>query len=103
MAIRATHWERRDGADREALGNAAYDFCRASRAVQGMNNSRFYWTNTDTVVILGDAESPEVFERPGTPELGKAVFALADLAHQIRDERWVEPRSGQEAYRQAGR
>ncbi len=68
-----------------------------------MNNCRFYWTNTDTVVILRDAESPEVFDRPGTPELGKAVFALADLAHQIRDERWVEPRSGQEAYRQAGR
>ena len=68
-----------------------------------MNHCRFYWTNTDTVVILGDAESPDVFDRPGTPELGKAVFALGDLARQIRDERWAEPRSGQEAYRQAGR
>ena len=103
MAIRATHWRRRDGADREAFGSAAYDFCRASRTVQGMNNSRFYWTDTDTLVILGDAESAEVFDRPGTPEIGKAVFVLADLAQQIRDERWVDPRSGQEAYRQAGR
>ncbi len=103
MALRATHWERRDGTDREAFGNAAYNLCRTSRAVQGMNNCRFYWINTDTLVILGDAESPEVFDRPGTPELLKAAFALADLAHQIRDERWVDPRSGQEAYRQAGR
>ncbi len=103
MALRATHWERRDGADREAVGNAAYVFCRASRAVQGMNSCRFYWSNTEPVVILGDAESPEVFDRPGTPELGKAVFILGDLARQIRDERWAEPRSGQEAYRQAGR
>ena len=103
MALRATHWERRDASDREAFGNAAYDFCRASRAVQGMNNCRFYWINTDTLVILAEAESPEVFDPPGGPEHGKAVFALGDLAHQIRDERWVEPRSGQEAYRQAGR
>ena len=103
MALRATYWERRDGGDRNAFGNAAYDFCRALRGVQGIRHCRFYWSNTDTVVILGDAESPEVFDRPGTPEVGKAVFALADLGHQIRDERWAEPRAGQEAYSQAGR
>ena len=103
MALRATYWERRDGADRNALGNTAYDFCRASRGVEGMRHCRFYWPNADTIVVLADAESAEVFDRPGTPELGKAAFVLADLARQVRDERWVEPREGVEAYRRAGR
>ena len=103
MALRATHWERRDTDDREALGNTAYDFCRASRGVKGIRNCRFYWSNADTVVILADAESAEVFDRPGTPELGKAAFVLADLARSVRDERWIEPREGVAAYRQAGR
>ena len=45
MALRATYWERRDNADREALGNTAYDFCRALRRAKGMRNCRYYWTN----------------------------------------------------------
>jgi hypothetical protein len=103
MALRATYWERRDNADREALGNSAYDFCRSARGVEGIRNCRFYWSNADTIVILSDAESPDVFDRPGTPEVGKAAFALADLARTVRDERWIEPREGVEAYRRAGR
>ncbi len=103
MALRATYWERRDNADRQALGNTAYDFCRASRGVEGVRNCRFYWTNADNIVTLAEAESAEVFDRPGTPELGKAAFALADVARSVRDERWIEPREGVEAYRQAGR
>ncbi len=103
MALRATYWERRDNADRQALGNTAYDFCRALRGPKGMRNCRYYWTNADTIVILGDAESAEVFDQPGTPELGKAAFALSDLARSVRDERWIDPRQGVEAYRQAGR
>ena len=103
MALRATYWERRDTADRNALGNAAYDYCRTSRGVKGIRSCRFYWTSADTIVILADAESAEVFDRPGTPELGKAAFVLSDLARSVRDERWIEPREGVEAYRQAGR
>ncbi len=103
MALRATYWERRDNADRNTLGNTAYDFCRAARGAEGMRNCRFYWADADTIVILAEAESAEVFGRPGTPGLGKAAFALADLARSVRDERWIEPREGVEAYRQAGR
>ncbi len=103
MAIMVIHWERRDNADRGALGSAALDFCRASRTVEGMRDCRFYWANADTVVVQADAESTEVFYRPTTPPVARALFALADLARQTSDERWMEPGMGQETYRAAGR
>ncbi len=103
MAIQIGHWERRDGADREALGRAALDYCRATRAVDGMRNSRFYWAGTDSIVIQSDAESFEVFDRPASAASAKAVFAMADLARPVMSERWTEPGQGEEVYRRAGR
>ena len=48
-------------------------------------------------------DSFEVLDRTGTPELGKAIFALADIARAASTERWQEPRAATEAYRRAGR
>ncbi len=103
MAIIVNHWQRRDSAGIEEFGNAAYEVCRAERAIEGVSSSRFYWLNSDTIVIQDEAESFEVFDRPGTPELGKAIFAFSDIARPLSTERWQEPRAGTEIYRRAGR
>ena len=103
MAIIVNHWQRRDATGIEAFGNAAYEVCRAERGVEGISGSRFYWLNSDTIVIQSQADSFEVFDRPGTPDLGKAIFALSDIARAASTERWQEPRAATEAYRRAGR
>lgn len=99
MAIQITRWERRDNADRDALGHAALNHCRAVRATEGMRSARFYWANTDTIAVLADAESQEVFDRPPTPDGAKAAFALSDLARPVGMERWMEPGAGEQAFR----
>ena len=103
MAIIVNYWQRRDGTTIEALGNAAYEMCRAERGVEGIGSSKFYWVNSDTIVIQSQAESFEAFDRTGTPELGKANFALSDIARPASTERWQEPRAATELYRRAGR
>jgi hypothetical protein len=35
MAIMLTKWERREGTDREELGNAAFVFCQNGQSVRG--------------------------------------------------------------------
>lgn len=103
MAILISRYERRDGADRDAMAGAALDVCRANRAAQGMRSARFYWTNTDTIVLMLDAESQEVFDRPGSSDQLRTAFALADLARNTGLERWADARDGEQAYRGAGR
>jgi hypothetical protein len=103
MAIQVSHWQRRDGADRNAFGQAAFDVCRATRAEEGVDDSRFYWVDPDTVVIQTTAKSAEVFGRDLGGELAGRFFALADLARQSRYEQWIDPRTGQASYEQAGR
>ncbi len=103
MAIIVNHWQRRDNTSIEAFGNAAYEVCRASRANQEIRRARFYWVNADTIVIQSEADSFEVLDRQGTPEFGKAIFALSDLARAVSTERWQEPRAATEIYRRAGR
>jgi hypothetical protein len=103
MAIMLTKWERREGTDREALGNAAFVFCREQRATPGVTDCRFFWTNPDEVAVLAEAESAQVFDEPPKPEMNRAIFHLADMARQTATERWIDPRDGMEAYRAAGR
>ena len=103
MAIIVNHWQRRDNTSIEAFGGAAYEVCRASRANEGVGSTRFYWVNADTIVIQSEADSFEAFDRPGTPEFGKAIFALSDLARAVSTERWQEPRAATEMYRRSGR
>jgi hypothetical protein len=48
---------------------------------------------------LMDAESQEVFDKPPTPELATALFALSDLARPVGSERWMEAAAGEQAFR----
>lgn len=103
MAISVTRWERRAGTTLEAFGDAAFDYCRASRTTPGMQSCRFYWVNADVIVTLSDADSAEVFDRPATPDTAKTAFTLIDLARQVGNERWAAPSEAQLTYRTAGR
>ena len=103
MAIIVDHFQRREGRDPEALGIAAYEYCRAALTNPGMQSCRYYWVNLDLIVIQSEAESFEVFDRPPTPEAAKGSFALQDLARIAQTERWQEPRAAEEGYRLGGR
>ena len=102
MALAVTRWERRDSADRNAFGVAAYQYCRAVRA-QGARSCRFYWTGADSIVIIAEADSGHIFDDPPTAETAKTLFALADLAKSGSVERWLDPREGVAAYQAADR
>ncbi|MBW1711077.1 MAG: hypothetical protein JRJ73_14555 [Deltaproteobacteria bacterium] len=67
MPIQLVVWERRDGADRVDLGNAALAWCRAARAVEGVHSSKFYWYGPDTIVFLTEGETV-TFDAPGGPD-----------------------------------
>jgi hypothetical protein len=73
------------------------------RARPGVSTCRFFWTNSDEVAVLADAESAQVFDEPPKPEMTRALFGLADIARQTATERWIDPRDGMAAYRAAGR
>lgn len=101
-AVTVSHWERRDATDRADLAQAAFNLCRAMRQ-QGATSSRFFWLGADTVVVLSEADSIAVFDEEPKPDLASALFALADLARGTSHERLMDPRSGERAYRTAGR
>lgn len=103
MAIMVGRWERRDNADREALGSAALAYCRAVKAREGMRGSRFFWLSADRIVVQTEADSAQAFDQPADVDTAKALFALSDLARAVDTERWMDPRAGQAAYRSAGR
>ena len=107
MPIQFQVWERRDNADRNALANAALDLCRASRAIEGIRSSRFYWNGADAVVFLTDGETQALNDLGNgakmTADRARAIFTLSDLARATASMRLAEPRAGEEAYRRAGR
>ena len=103
MAMMFSRVERRDGADRNELATAVFAWCRASRARDDVTSSRFYWSSPDTIVMLTEAESWDVFNGPGTPESAAAMFHVSDLARVSPPERWIAPAEGEAAYRAAGR
>jgi len=103
MAITVGRWERRDSADREAFGAAALKFCRTLKAREGVRGCRFFWTSSDAIAILSEAESLRVLDEPPTQDMAQALFALDDLARPTGLERWMDPRDGTEVYRLAGR
>ncbi|MFC1886776.1 hypothetical protein ACFLZM_06950 [Thermodesulfobacteriota bacterium] len=102
MPIDFSIWERRDGSDRRALGEAAFAFCRAIRSRDGIISSRFYWYRTDKVVFWTEGDEGAFGAQPDA-EIAKAGFALADLSREVMHCRFSEPRLGEEAYRTAGR
>ncbi len=103
MAMEVSWWERRDGADREALGQAALAHCRVLRQTPGRRSARFYWSGPDTLVLVEDVESLDVPSEELADEDARTFFALADLARQTRQERWQDPGPGEVFYRLAGR
>ncbi|MBW2142412.1 MAG: hypothetical protein JRG97_15365, partial [Deltaproteobacteria bacterium] len=71
-------------------------------AVEGVHSSKFYWYGPDTIVFLTEGETV-TFDAPGGPDSTRAAFAIADLAKLIMNWRLIDPRTGEEAYRRAGR
>lgn len=102
MTINIWHWERRDAADREDLGKAAFALTQAMRASEDVHSSRFYWVDADTIAVMTDATGA-VSDAPPNPDAAMAMFALSDLARQSRREQWMDPGAGEQTYRLAGR
>ena len=103
MAMQVSWWERRDHADRETLGRAALQHCRALRAGEGLRSARFYWLGPDTLVLVEDVESLDVPGEGMGVDQARTLFALADLARRTRFERWQDPGQGEAFFRLAGR
>ena len=94
-----TKWERRDGTERANLATAAFAWCQAmKRSEQPARSAKFYWTDADSVVVVADVD-----EERGDAEIAKTLFSLSDLARRTSYERWMDPKSGEEAYKTAGR
>jgi hypothetical protein len=102
MPLHVAKYERLAGADRNALGSAALEACRAARESAGVSGSRFYWVNPNEIAILTDAEpgswGPGSANGPDARN-AKAFFALSDLARQTMNETWSDARAGQETYK----
>ncbi len=101
MPLHVSKFERRDNADRNELGLAALESCRANREIPGVISSLYYWVNPDEIAIITDAE-PGAFG-PGSgnapvPRSVKAMFALSDLAKSTSYEAWADARAGTETY-----
>ena len=101
--VGVSYGTRRDSADRAMLGQAAYEACKALRASGSVEDSRFYWTGPDTVVLQVTASAPEPLLQPPSADAARMFFALADLATRDRFEQWLDPRTGMEQYDMAGR
>lgn len=101
--VGVSYWSRRDGVDRAELGQAAFDLCKTLRAADSIDDSRFYWTGPDTVVLQVTAADPDPILRPPSADAARLLFALADLACRDRFEQWIDPRSGMSQYEMAGR
>ena len=102
MTLHVAKYERRDSADRNQLGVAALEACRAARENPGVLSSLYYWINTDEIAIITDAEPGAWGQGSGntpTPRSLKALFALADLAKNTSSETWIDARGGSETYK----
>ena len=102
MPLHVSKYERRDSANRNELGLAALELCRASRENPGVSSSLFYWINTDQIAIVTDAEPGAWGQGSGNtpqPRTTKAMFALSDLAKATSNETWADARAGSDTYK----
>ncbi|MDX1658937.1 MAG: hypothetical protein R3343_08970 [Nitriliruptorales bacterium] len=102
MGIEVSYWDRRDEADRNEFGTAAYELCRAQKIIDGVEDSRFYWRNTDSLVIQVQTSKNVDWSTPD-PKVAASLFRLGDLGRQTHQETWMDPSLGVESYRVAGR
>jgi hypothetical protein len=92
------------GADRIEFANRVLENCRFQRSLPGRLNSRYYWADTNTIVMLTEVESPSDVFAQGPNEAGaRTMFALSDVANRTGFEVWMGAREGTEANRMAGR
>ena len=101
MPLHVAKYQRFESSDRNALGLAALELCRAARETDGVNNSRYFWIDPNEIAILTEAE-PGAWGNGGARQpsarAAAAVFALADLAQNTMNETWSDARSGMETY-----
>ena len=95
-------WERRDNSDRNDLANSALALCRAIKAMDGVTSSRFYWYTTDTIVIWTEGEA-SAFDYQPEPNVGKAMFAMSDLAKLKMSWRLSDAKLGEELFKASGK
>lgn len=93
------HWQRRDGADRNALAVAALELCRALKGAEGVQDARLYFSRTDCPAILVHVDSADVMNRVlFAPAVSAAHFAVGDLAHHTGTETWYDAATSQAMY-----
>ncbi|MEZ4503056.1 MAG: hypothetical protein R3C39_10560 [Dehalococcoidia bacterium] len=100
MPMQITHWHRKDAADRNDLAFAGLQVCRVWRGRDGVQSSRLFWDDWNSLVILTEA-SPEAFNIGPTPdpEMAKATIALSDLADRTATYTMAEAKLGHDAYK----
>ena len=104
MPLHVGKFERFPSADRNELALAALEWCRAARASEGVNDSRFYWIDPNEIVVVTDADPGAWGAGAGaqvSPQAAKALFALADLARNTSTETWADARAGAEMFGRA--
>ena len=104
MPLHVGKFERYPSANRDDLALAALEWCRAARASEGVNDSRFYWIDPNEIAVVTDAEPGAWGPGSGaevSPRAAKALFALADLARSTSTETWADARSGAEMFGRA--
>ena len=92
-------FEMLSGADRNSFGNSALAFCRAAKAIQGVNSANYYWVNPNLIGFIIDFEDGSW--GPGAEanaQVMKANFALSDLSSMVSNEFWATARSGTDSY-----
>ena len=102
MPLHVNKYERYQSTDRNDLGVAALELCRAARESDGVTRSRFYWVDANEVAILVEADPGAWGTGSGAQigaRAGAAVFALADLARNTVNEVWTDAGAGEEIYR----
>ena len=104
MPLQVTKWDRYPTSDRNTFGLAALNFCRALRTQPKIRNARFYWATANSVAVVVEGE-PGCFDYnpEPNPEVGKAAFALADLASPGTTEEWADAGVGARNWERAGR
>ena len=104
MPYRLIICERRDQADREAMAKTALAICRESRKTSGIQSAKFYWSGADNIVFLIEGDLGALNAGAGdNPAMGKLFYDMSDLTRMTMNIVLLDPRSGEQSYRSAGR
>ena len=91
--------EMQSGADRNTFGNMALDFCRAAKAVSGVNSANCFWVNPNLIGFIIDLQ--ESAWGPGAPPDAAAMranFTLGDISAMVTNEYWMSAGAGTHCY-----